>query len=289
MQAAPYELLPADYPTSGRASEAAAAKERVRDYWEAAACGERYGHGEGRDFYSAHAKTRYRLEPYIRQFARFHDGAGKDVLEVGVGMGADLAEWASAGPHSLIGVDATSSAVAHARQRLSLSGLDGSLTIADAESLPFKGNSFDLVYSWGVLHHTSDTAGAVEEVFRVLRPGGVARIAVYHSFSVVGLMLWIRYALLRGRPWYRFSQVYADFLESPGTQGFSAGEARRMFRRFSQVEVRRQLSFGDLLLGDVGHRHDGWLLRLGKKIWPRWILRRVGNAAGLYLLVDAKK
>ena len=168
-------------------------KAEIREFWNAEACGEIYADGPtAEERFSRHAEARYRLEPYIRDFARFEEGAGKDVLEVGVGMGADHLEWARCGPHCLAGVDLTPRAVTWTSQRLAAHGLASELKEGDAEHLPFSENSFDIVYSWGVLHHSPDTAQAFNEVYRVLRPGGTFRAMIYHRPSIVGLMLWAR-------------------------------------------------------------------------------------------------
>ena len=89
---------------------------------------------------------------------------------MGVGLGADHQRFAAAGAR-LTGVDLTERAIEHTRQRLAASGLSSQLQTADAENLPFANNSFDIVYSWGVLHHSPNTPKAVDEVWRVLRPG----------------------------------------------------------------------------------------------------------------------
>jgi SAM-dependent methyltransferase len=265
------------------------AKEHVRDFWQTAACGEEaYAVGDSpRSRLETQACTRYQLEPYIRDFARFEDGRGKDVLEVGVGMGADHLEWAKAQPRSLIGIDLTSKAVEYTRERLKLFGFDPKVEVADAERLPFPDRSFDIVYSWGVLHHTPDTAKAFAEVHRVLRPGGLVRAMIYHSHSLVGYMLWVRYALMQGRPRRPLSDIYAHHLESPGTQAFSRREVRDLLSGFVDVRTRVQLSFGDLLEGGVGQRHKGPLLSVAKRAYPRRLIRRVGQSQGLYLLLEA--
>ena len=161
----------------------------------------------------AQAKARYELEPYIFEFAGFQEGAGRRVLEVGVGMGADHLEWAKARPELLAGIDLTPRAVEYTRSRLEPYGLRSKLLVADAESLPFDDDSFDIAYSWGVLHHTPDTFRAVQEVRRVLRPGGTARVMIYHSHSIVGYMLWARYGLVAGRPMRSLADIYAHHLE----------------------------------------------------------------------------
>ena len=265
-------------------------KDEVREFWDRASCGEVYAHGDSvREQYAAHARARYALEPYIPPFARFADGRGRDVLEVGVGMGADHAEWARSGPRSLTGVDLTPRAVEHTRTRLALLGLRSRLEVADAERLPFADAACDGVYAGGVWPHPPDPARAVDAVWRVLRPGGTARVMLYHTHSLVGYMLWLRYALLAGRPGRALVDVYAEHLESPGTKAYTVEEGRALFARFGRARVWSELAFGALRQGAVGQRHGGVLLTAARRLWPRWLLRRVARGRGLMLLIDATK
>jgi SAM-dependent methyltransferase len=265
-------------------------KQAVRDFWDDASCGEVYATGdEISSQFAAQASARYRLEPYLSPFARFEEGRGLDVLEIGVGMGADHLEWAKSSPRHLVGVDLTPRGVGWARRRLELSGFVPDVLVADAERLPFPDGSFELVYSWGVLHHTPDTRQAFQEVHRVLRPGGTARIMIYHTPSVVGGLLWARYGLFRGRPGRSMADIYATHLESPGTKAFSVAQAHELVRAFATAEIRVQLSFGDLLEGAVGQRHPSRLLSVLKRVWPRRLLQRLVPRWGLAMLIEARK
>ncbi|MEA3412262.1 MAG: class I SAM-dependent methyltransferase [Pseudomonadota bacterium] len=143
-------------------------------------------------------------------------------------LGADHQRFAEAGAR-LWGIDLTERAVEHTRRRLTELGFESRLSTGDAERLEFDDESFDYVYSWGVLHHSPDTRGAIAEVYRVLRKGGVARVMIYHKWSLVGLMLWVRYGLLGLRPWMTLDQVYGRYLESPGTKAYSRREARELY------------------------------------------------------------
>ena len=265
-------------------------KERVRAFWDEASCGEVYADGnEMRERLERQAATRYELEPFIFEFARFGEGAGCDVLEIGVGMGADHLQWAKARPRSLAGIDLTERAVVFTRERLGLYSLESDVRVADAENLPFNDNSFDIVYSWGVLHHSPDTERAIAEVRRVLRPGGRALVMIYHRISLVGLMLWLRYGLLRGRPLKPVRSIYAQYLESPGTKAYSIKEARTLFDRFSRVRASTQLSPGDTLDGAAGQRHSGLVIDLARRFWPRSLIKKTLRGFGLFLLVEAVK
>jgi SAM-dependent methyltransferase len=264
-------------------------KQQVHDFWQQASCGEDlYLEGLDRAGYLAQARERYRLEPYIEEFASFATAAGRDVLEIGVGLGADHQRFAEAGAQ-LTGVDLTQRAVEHARRRLALFGLRSTLRTDDAERLSFSEASFDVVYSWGVIHHSPDTPRAVAEIHRVLRPGGVARVMIYHTWSLVGYMLWVRYALLRLRPWMSLSEIYAKYLESPGTKAYTRAQARALFGSFSSVEIRTVLTHGDLLESAAGQRHRGMALSLARRLWPRALLRRLASGHGLFMLITATK
>jgi SAM-dependent methyltransferase len=109
----------------------------------------------------------------------FDSLARKDVLEIGTGCGSHaqiLAERA----RSFTGIDLTEYAVNSTSKRLETFGLKGTLLQMDAEKMSFPDESFDFVWSWGVIHHSSDTGRILREIRRVLRPGGTAVTMVYH-------------------------------------------------------------------------------------------------------------
>jgi SAM-dependent methyltransferase len=149
-------------------------KQQVHDFWNEASCGESLNlsgaHPAG---FAAQAQLRYDLEPFILDFAQFQEAKGKKVLEIGVGLGADHQKFAEAGA-DLYGIDLTDRAVSHTRHRLACFGLASSLYLGDAEQLAFADETFDIVYSWGVLHHSPATPKAITEVWRVLKVGGSA-------------------------------------------------------------------------------------------------------------------
>jgi SAM-dependent methyltransferase len=263
--------------------------ESVRDFWDAASCGEELLlPSRDRKGFLAQAEARYRLEPYIPDFADFAGSKDRDVLEIGVGLGADHQRFAEAGAR-LTGIDLTERAIAHTENRLALFGLRSDLRVGNAEALPFADASFDRVYSWGVIHHSPDTDAAAREILRVLRPGGRFSVMVYQRRSLIGLMLWTRYALMRLRPATSLDAIYARYLESPGTKAYSPETARALFAGATEVRTRSVLSHGDLLESDAGQRHRGPLLSLARKIWPRSAIKRWLPDWGLFLLIEGRK
>lgn len=263
-------------------------KNRIHAFWNAASCGEKlYLQGSDRAAFETQRQARYALEP-IPAFADFASFRGRKTLEIGVGLGADHQSLAEAGA-DLHGIDLTERAVAFTRARLELFGLKSHVAVGDAERLPFPDASFDAVYSWGVLHHTPNTPQACAEVMRVLRPGGSAKIMIYHKHSLIGLMLWLRYGLGTGRPWRSLDYIYLHFLESPGTKAYTYREARSLFPGARSVELSSPLGHADLLESAAGQRHTGLVLSLARRFWPRWFFRRFTPQAGLGLTMTIQK
>jgi SAM-dependent methyltransferase len=215
-------------------------KNGVREFWDVRPCGAKHAQAaEGTpEFFAAVERTRYQLEPFIEDYARFRDAKDERVLEIGVGLGTDLARFAGAGAE-VTGVDLSPKSVRLARRRLTLAELDGEVLQADAEQLPFPDASFDRVYSWGVLHHTPDTQAAVKEAIRVLRPGGELCVMLYGRRSWVAFGLWARHGLLLGRPRRSLADLLASHMESPGTKGFSRREIATMFRGLEDLRAER--------------------------------------------------
>ena len=159
-------------------------KERVREFWQQHPCGTKFSDAEmgSREFFERVEAHRYEKEWHIPAAANFAGTHGLKVLEIGCGMGTDGAQFARAGA-DYTGIDLTNAAVELARKRFAASELKGDFLVSDGENLDFANDSFDLVYSHGVLHHTPDIEAAVREIHRVLKPGGRAMVMLYHRGS----------------------------------------------------------------------------------------------------------
>jgi SAM-dependent methyltransferase len=260
----------------------------VAEFWERESCGQRYASGEGIAYYASQAEARYRLEPWVERFAKFSECADLDVLEMGTGMGADHHRFLEAGARA-VGIDFTPSGVQHTKARCELNGLEPLVCLADGEKLPFPNDCFDLIYSWGVAHHSPSTERFVAEAARVLRPGGHIRFAIYHRWSIGVFLIWIRMGLMKGRLRSPDSIVAAN-MESPGTRIFSRNEARELFERhFTNVTVRTQLGMGDLMVMQPSEKYSDRFSLLVIRFWPRRLIRRLGNRFGGYLLIEGNR
>jgi ubiquinone/menaquinone biosynthesis C-methylase UbiE len=258
-------------------------KNEVREFWNSAPCGTRYVNDK--EDFEAHARARYDLEPYIPEFAGFASARGLKVLEIGVGMGADYQEWLKAGALAT-GIDMSAASLEKARRRCESAGYRPELRVADAEHLPFADETFDVVYSYGVMHHSPDTMQCLREAWRVLKPGGRARIMLYHHPSLTGAMLWLRYGALRGKS---LRETVYERLESPGTKTYTQAEVSSLMEGFEDVETRQVFSPGDLLLHRPSSRFRSLPYRLAWRLFPRFLARRLGRRWALFLLISARK
>lgn len=236
--------------------------DQVRSFWEREPCGTSphiVGGAERLtgEWFEKVEEHRYTVEPFIHSVAQFTRHHGKTILEVGVGAGTDHLQWARAGA-VCHGVDLTDAAIETTRTRLAHYGFTSDLRRVDAEVLPFEDATFDVVYSWGVIHHSEHPELILEEIRRVLRPGGKFIGMLYGRRSILAAKIWIRHALLKGRPLRSLSDVLWHHLESVGTKAYTPAELRRLFGRYRSVAVQPLLTSYD-----VGEGALAPLLRLG--------------------------
>lgn len=244
----------------------------VRTFWEQEPCGTAPAIVGGlpvrtREWFEQVERYRYEVEPFIHAVAQFTRHRGKRMLEVGVGAGTDHLQWARAGCECY-GVDLTDAGIATTRERLALYGLHSNLQRVDAETLPFDDGFFDLVYSWGVIHHSAHPDQIVAEIARVLRPGGTFIGMLYGRHSMTALLLWLRHALVVGRPWRTPSDVIWNHVESIGTKAYTQRELQDLFSAFGSVTTTPILASSDR------DRLPSWLTQFYPSRWGWFIAVR---------------
>src|SRR6185503_5796848 len=227
-------------------------KQRAREQWSQDPCGAESGREHEfctRQYFDEVERVRYQeYAPWMPELMGFDKFAGARLLEVGCGMGTDLLQFARGGA-VCTGVDLTPRSVAITRHRFALYGEQADFLIGDGERLPFANESLDVVYSNGVLHHTPDTVGAIGEVYRVLKPGGTAKVMGYHkgSLNYWGEMILhrgiLRAELLRGRSQEEIMSRWVEYSEHGGrplVKAYTRAEAREMFKDFHTVTIQTE-------------------------------------------------
>ena len=233
-------------------------KDEVQNQWNKDACGSQYVKGADPntlDWYKEVADYRYgQYAPWMPETMEFALHSGESVLEVGAGLGTDLAQFALHGARCT-DLDLSAGHLAHAKRHFELRGLQGRFMHGDGESLPFEDGEFDVVYSNGVIHHTPNTQNVIAEIFRVLKPGGKAIIMVYAENS---WHYWYNIVLGLGLKKGEFATMSPGEIMSqnvelssdgqrPLVKVYTAKRLRRMFATFEDVRIcKRQLMTQEL-------------------------------------------
>lgn len=174
-------------------------------------------------FFADLAEYRFDKLRYLSKVVNFSGYKGKRVLEVGCGVGIDLFRFASGGA-DVTGVDLAEKSIDLARSYFEKHGLNGSFLQANGEALEFVDDSFDMVYAHGVIQYTANARKMVDELYRVVKPGGEVIMMVYNR-----------------RSWLNFmSKTFGVGLEhedAPVLKKFTIEEFKSLLTRFSTVRI----------------------------------------------------
>jgi ubiquinone/menaquinone biosynthesis C-methylase UbiE len=234
-------------------------KQQVKSYWEANVCETREARSPkySKGYFDEIEQYRYQVTPDIHEFAQFTLWHGKKVLEIGVGAGTDFVQWVRAGAEAY-GIDLTEESINHTKLRLRQCRLTAKeLRVADAEELPYDDNTFDLVYSWGTLHHTPNTPKAIGEAIRVAKKGGRIKLMLYNRHAAQMILVYLYQKFIK----FRFTQSISRLLyyeyESIGTKAFTYVELKRIFAQYPVKIIRMKATPN---ISDKQYRQS-WLAR----------------------------
>lgn len=265
----------------------------VQRYWDMRPCNIRHSPKPvgSKEYFDEVEARKYFVEPHIPAFAEFDRWQGKRVLEVGCGIGTDSINFARAGAQ-LTAVDLSGESLRIAEQRAKVMGVAERIGFvhANAEELTsaVSGGPYDLVYSFGVIHHTPRPERALAEMRALVAPGGTLKLMVYHRLSwKVGAIV---VAQGRGRVW-KTNELVATYSEAqtgcPVTYTYSRRQARELVERagFRVEEVRVDHVFPYRVRDYVEYRYVkepyfAWL--------PDSLFRAFERRFGWHLLVTAE-
>lgn len=265
--------------------------DRVKEYWDGRPCNLRHSSapvGTARYFAEVTAR-KYGVESHIPEFAQFERWSGKQVLEIGCGIGTDAEQFVSHGAR-YTGIDLSGESVLLTRKRLQLL-VDSNPAVRTPSvyqwniEIPVVGEwERDLVYSFGVLHHTPHPDVALRNIRDYLKNAGELRIMLYHRWS------WKVLEITRFRPWR--SDLIARYSEAqegcPVTYAYSRRQARKLLEscgfRVESARVEHIFPF------DVRHYREYRYVKRPIFRWmPKPLFRILERTLGWHLLIVARK
>ncbi|MGZ4754758.1 MAG: class I SAM-dependent methyltransferase [Acidimicrobiia bacterium] len=243
--------------------------ETVKDFWEGHVNNEYYTDAAraSDEYFREIEERRYATHYHLAELFASLAGSHGKLLEVGCGIGVDSIQLAKCG-FDVTAVDLTENALEVAREFAKRSGVTIDFRLGNAEGLDFPDETFDAVYSFGVLHHTPDIEKAVEEVHRVLKPGGTAYVMLYARDSVVNAVhktFRLPYESPRDRKDH-----------CPVVYTYSRSGVKRLFGSFSDVAVHTDYPF-TYGFGPLTTKT------------PLPVRRALGRAVGWHLMITARR
>lgn len=253
-------------------------EQRIVDYWNRQPCN--IGHSDHvvgtMEYFDAVTTKRYRAEPHILDFAGFHIWRGKRVLEIGCGIGTDAEQFARHGAE-YVGFDISQESLDIARQRFHVYDLQGDFhigSITDKEFLKSLGQ-FDLVYSYGVLHHFPGMHDHLKGICHLLHDHAELRFMVYAKNS------W-KYAMIQ-----KGLDQFEAQAQCPYAEAFTRDEITHLLHGLYHIERIRQ---DHCFMYNVTAYKEG---RFEMEPWfehmPEIMRSAVREYLGWHLLVKAKK
>lgn len=266
---------------------------KVRDYWNSRPCNIRHSAQPvgSREYFDDVEARKYIVEPHIPGFAEFDRWKGKRVLEIGCGIGTDTINFARAGAE-VTAVDLTEKSLEVARERAAMFGVENHVRFirANAEQLSEEVpvQPYDLVYSFGVIHHTPHPEQVLEQIRRYVTPESTVKIMIYNRWS--WKVLWILFAYGKCRFWM-LNRLVADYSEAesgcPVTYCYSRASGRRLLEEhgFRVTGVTVDHIFPYSIPEYVQYQY--------KKVWyfrwmPKPLFRALERAFGWHLCLTAK-
>ena len=231
---------------------------------------------ESLEWFDEVRRARYELiDKWIPRVIPFKEARGKRLLEIGHGIGSDLLTFAENGAE-VCGIDITEEHHRLARKNFELHGLPVELRLGDAACLPWPDASFDVVYSHGVLHHTPDMPQCVREAHRVLRPGGLFVLSVYHWWSGFHLFGKILSQGLIARDLFRLGYRGLMATTEHGADGITIKPLVRTYSRRQLARLLAPFSTTRYRVAHFDRSHLGILARLCPARWEAVLESRLG-------------
>jgi SAM-dependent methyltransferase len=255
--------------------------ERVSAYWDRRPCNIRHSKSDvgTRQYFDEVEARKYFVEPHIPGFAQFERWRGKRVLEIGCGIGTAAVGFARAGA-DVTAIDISEASLKLARQRFDVYGLKARLHHGNAEELGsfVPPEKFDLIYSFGVIHHTPHPERVFEQLKAYCHPGTELRVMLYTKWS--WKVLWILATYGKGAFW-DLERLVAKHSEAetgcPVTYMYSFDDVRKLLGDWDVRELRKEHIFPYKIEKYVRYEYE-WVPHF--RVLPRpvfhWLERRLG-------------
>jgi SAM-dependent methyltransferase len=247
----------------------------VKKFWDTRPCNIRHSDKEvgTKEYFDEVTKRKYLVESHIKPFVDFDAYRGKDVLEVGCGIGTAAQSFIEYGAR-YTGIDVSPVSIELAKKRLDVYSLEGDVFEGDIQTLVIPNKTFDLVYSFGVLHHVDDLESALKNIHTMLKPGGVFKLMMYASNS------WKNMCIKHGLDQFEAQSGV------PIANTYTKDEMRNNLKDFMNIYIDQDHIFQWNIDEYKQHRYkkEPWF-----EAMPEHLIRALEKEYGWHLLITCKK
>lgn len=262
---------------------------KVEEFWDRRPCNIKHSSKPigTKEYFDEVEKRKYFVEPHIPKFAEFEKWRGKKVLELGCGIGTDAVSFARAGA-DYTGVELSGESLKICQKRFEVYGLRGKFYKGNIEELskfvPIE--PYDLIYSFGVIHHTPNPEKVIEEIKKYCKPETEIRLMLYSKYS--WKVLWIIFKYGKGKFW-KIKEIIPKYSEAqegcPVTYVFSFTDIQKLLKDFEILEIKKDHIFP--------YKIDKYIKYEYEKVWyfrymPKFLFRWLEKNLGWHTLVKAK-
>lgn len=267
--------------------------EAVSSYWDKRPCGIRYSPNPvgTKEYFDEVEKRRYFVGPHVLRFVEFEKWKGKKVLEVGCGIGTDTINFARHGAY-VSAVELSEKSLAIAKTRAKIYNLEDKINfyLCNAEELsncvPIE--AYDLIYSFGVIHHTPHPEKILEQIANYTHPKTIIKIMLYNKLSFK--VLWILFTYGQGKFW-KLKELIPQYSEAqegcPVTYTYTRSEIKKLLEKnsFRVTEMQVDHIFPYKISDYIKYKYN--------KVWyfrymPKFLFRFLEKCIGWHICVTAK-
>lgn len=263
--------------------------EKVKQFWDSRPCNIRHSPKPvgTKEYFDEVEKRKYFVEPHIPKFAQFERWKGKKVLEIGCGIGTDAINFARAGADLTL-VEISEKSLEICKKRFEVYGQKARFYLGNAEELSsfLPVEPYDLIYSFGVIHHTPHPERVFEEIKKYCQPETEIRIMLYSKYS--WKVFWIMMTYGKGKFW-KINELVPKYSEaqegSPVTYTYSFNDIRRLMKDFKIIEMRKDHIFPYIIEKYKNYQYE--------KVWyfrylPGFLFHFLERHFGWHTLIVAK-
>jgi len=264
--------------------------EEVKNYWNSRPCNVKHSKKEvgTEEYFNEVESKKYFVEPHIKEIADFQKWEGKNVLEIGCGIGTDSISFARNGAN-ISCFELSEESLNLCKKRFEVFKLQAEFFSGNAENISqiIPNKEYDLIYSFGVIHHTPNPENVIHEIKNFMGQNSEARIMLYSKYSWKTIENYLKYGYKFNFNFKKTVKYYAEAqLNCPVVHTYSFKEIKKLLKDFEVLDIRKDHIFPYIINHYV---NNDYKKRLIFRLMPNFMFKTLESLLGWHTLITFKK